>query len=169
MRTILVVLAVGLLLAADKPKEGDKKGTPLPDNRTIDTFTYSYSPSVLGSSAVLSIGKDGTVSYSYQSEPGTNSGGHVVGTKWKIPEKEAKALLDGLVADGVLDLDDTLGGKYPNHTVQATFGRWQMMIHPKKLPEGVGKRLLPLLRKAHPEEYKPSPFEGGGDEEKEKR
>ena len=152
--TAVIVLLAGPIAAL---RSEEKKRPVLPDNKTIDTFEYGFTPKVLGSAAALTIGRDGKIAYSFQSQPHTGSGGHVVQKEWKIPEGDAAALLDGLVEDGVLELEDTGGGKYPNHHVAASYGRWRLSIHPKELPGKVFKRLLPLLQKAHPEEWKATP------------
>lgn len=131
----------------------DDKRSVFPDNKTIDTFHYSIAPKVLGSSATLSIHKDGKVTYSYASEPHTGSGGKAVQKEWKLSEKQRVELLSGLVEDGLLDLEDTGGGKFPNHYIAVSYGRWKLSMHSKELPKRMLKRVLPLLQKAHPEEW----------------
>ncbi len=125
-----------------------------PDGKTIDTFQYSVTPSAFGSYAGLAIHADGRVNYSYASQPHTGSGGKTVQREWKLTEAERAALLAGLVDDGLLELEDTGGGrKYPDHYIVVTHGRWQLTLRPAELPEALMNRLLPLLRRAHPEEW----------------
>lgn len=153
---LCVLLSVGTIAASmsEPGAAADDKRPPLPDNKTIDTFQYTFTPKVLGGSvATLSIHKDGRVMYSYASAPHTGSGGRTVQKEWKLAKRERLALLRGLVDDGLLDLEDTGGGKFPNHYIGVSYGRWVLSIYPKKLPENLLKRLRPLLQKAHPEEW----------------
>jgi hypothetical protein len=76
-----------------------------------------------------------------------------VETEWTIPVKDAEALLDGLVADGLFDLK-AVNGQFPSHVIEGQVGRWSTAFGVKELPEKVGGRLLPLLRKADPEFWK---------------
>lgn len=157
-----ILLAAAFLVAtvSEPGSAADKKRSPLPDNKTIDTFQYSFTPTVLGSAATLTIHKDGRVFYTYQSEPHTGSGGTIVVQKdWKLTECERDALLTGIVKDGLFDLEDTGGGKFPNHYVAVSYGRWLWSMHPKKLPEKLLKRILPFLQTAHPEEWGAAPDE----------
>jgi hypothetical protein len=141
---------VAVLVGAVRAEE--KRGR-LPDNRTIDTFEYSVAPELFGSATRLVITRKGKVAYSYQSAPHTNSGGEVVTKSWEIPAREAVALLEGLVADGLLELEDAVGDKFPKHFFEVTYGRWRLSAGPREMPEKVMKRLLPLLRKAHPAQW----------------
>ena len=50
-----------------------------------------------------------------------------------------------LVSDGLFDLADTGGQKFPNHYVQATVGRWKATLFPKEMPDAVMKPLRPLI------------------------
>jgi hypothetical protein len=148
-----VLLAVGAIAARMSDLCTAAERPTLPDNRTIDTFKYTFTPKVLGSAATLSIHKDGRVTYSYASEPHTGSGGRTVQKQWKLAERERLALLHGLVDDGLLELEDTGGGKFPNHYIGVSYGRWLLSMHPKELPENLLKRLRPLLQQAHPEAW----------------
>jgi hypothetical protein len=151
---VLVLLAAS---ATGRAGEGEARGK-LPDNRTLDTFEYTYTPKVFGGPvAHFSVTREGKLRYSYSSEPHTNMGGQVVQKEWEVPRKEATALLQGLVDDGLLDLEDTRGGKFPNHYFKVSYGRWQLTAHPKELPESMMKRLRPYLEKAHPEFWKKEP------------
>jgi hypothetical protein len=105
---------------------------------------------------MLSVTRDGKVSYFYQSAPATNSGGINVAKKWEMSREEAIALLDGLVEDGLLKMKD---GDVKNrnggiHRVAVTSGGRDLVLTPKELPEKVFARLLPLLQKADPEMWK---------------
>jgi hypothetical protein len=150
---VLLAVAVAVLSMSGSGRGADDTRPLLPDNKTIDTFQYSFSPKVLGSAATLSIHKDGRVTYSYASQPHTDSGGKTVNKEWKLAERDRVALFSGLIEDGLLDLEDTGGGKFPNHYVAVTYGRWQLSIHPKELPPKLLERVKPLLQKAHPEEW----------------
>ena len=154
---VLLAVAVAVASMSGSGSGADDRRPLLPDNKTIDAFQYSFSPKVLGSAATLSIHKDGRVTYWYASQPHTGSGGKTVQKEWKLAERERAALLNGLVEDGLLDLEDTGGGKFPNHYVAVTYGRWQLSMHPKELPEKLLKRVKPLLQQAHPEEWGAAP------------
>ena len=147
-----MMLAVVVALPGGAGAADDSRPV-LPDNKTIDTFQYSFTPKLLGSTATLSIYKDGKVTYGYASQPHTGSGGKIVKMEWKLSERERAALLSGLVEDGLLDLEDTGGGKFPNHYIAVSYERWQFSMFPKELPEKMLKRVRPLLQKAHPEEW----------------
>lgn len=148
-----ILLAAFLSIVLQAKADTDDSRPVLPDNKTIDTFFIQFQPKVFGGAARLSIYKDGEVTYSYQSEPHTGSGGKTIQKEWKIEELERVTLLRGLVDDGLLDLDDTGAVKFPNHYIGVSYGRWQFSMHPKELPEKMRKRLLPLLQHAHPEEW----------------
>jgi hypothetical protein len=149
-RFSLAMLAA-LVVAADKKAH-------LPDNRTIDSFEYAFAAAPCGPSANFSVIRSGKVRYTYAKHPtmaqGSEDSGIVVQKEWEIDAKEAKALLQGIVDDGLLDLEDTLGGKFPNHWFRISYGRWQLVSHPKTMSGPIMKRLRPYLQKAHPELWK---------------
>lgn len=144
-------------LSGNNTARAEDKRPLLPDDKTIDTFHYSFTPRVLGSATTLSVHKDGKVTYSYASAPHTGSGGKTVLKEWTLAEHDRAALLGGLVEDGLLSHEDTGGGKFPNHYVAVSYGRWGLSMHPKELSEKVLKRVRPLLQKAHPEEWGAAP------------
>jgi len=132
------------------------KAAPLPEMKVVDTFHYTYMSGPFTDRAMLSVTRDGKVTYFYQSEPGTNSGGVNVANKWEMPKKDAGVLLDGLVQDGLLKMKDADGKDWKGgiHRVAVSSGDRDLVITPKELPEKVFARLLPLLQKAHPEMWK---------------
>jgi hypothetical protein len=134
-------------VAEDAPRER------FPDNRTIDTFSYSYSPELFGPSMVFSVTREGKIHYSYASQPHTGSGGRTVVKEWDVPPEEAAALLQGIVDDGLLELKDS-GQNFPSHSFSVTYGRWLLAGRAKEMPEPIMKRLLPYLRTAHPDNWK---------------
>ncbi len=135
---------------------GGAKAAPLPEIMVLDTFQYTFVTKVMTDSVLLTITRDGKVNYFYQSAPGTDSGGVNVGKKWEITKKDAAALLDGLVADGLLKMKDKDGKDLDLgfHRVTVSSGRRELAISPKELPEKVLARLLPLLQEAHPAKWK---------------
>ena len=156
----LIAVSVILLMAltgCGTAAPGTATGGALPDNRTIDTFSYSFSPAVIespgakvpifGPAAGLSITREGNVRYNYASEPHTGSGGQTVVKEWDIPTAEATSVLDGLVADGLLDLEGGTSGK--GHAFTVAYGRWQLTCMPATMPERMIARFRPYLDKGH--------------------
>jgi hypothetical protein len=129
----------------------------LPDNRTLDTFSYSFSPrepwsfesgprpALFGPGATFSITRKGKVHYTYASAPHTGSGGNTIVKEWHVPPEEAARLLDGLVADGLLDAES--GIKYTGYSFTVSYGRWQLSAQPSSMPAAVIERLRPCLEK----------------------
>ncbi len=130
------------------------KAAPAPELTILDTFQYTYMSSPLEDRALLSVTRDGKVTYFYQSAPGTDSGGITVAKKWEITKSDAVALLDGLVKDGLLKMKDADRKNNWKHRVAVRSGSRELVITPKELPDKVFARLLPLLQKAHPEAWK---------------
>ena len=110
---------------------------------------------VTGDSVSLDIARNGLVTYRRQANPTAGERPTVVSTQWMLPVAEAAALLDALVAAGVLAFDDTGGGRFPNHAITAHAGRWHTLYHPRELPEDMFKYLRPLLEKADAAFWKP--------------
>jgi len=120
----------------------------------IDAFSYQFQAAVFSHQSSLALSRNGRVHYSFVSAPHTGSGGHTVFETWDIPKKEAKVILDSLIADGILDLPSGFGGKFPSHRITLTRGKWQASIRPDSLSDSIVRRLLPLLQEAHPEMWK---------------
>ncbi len=140
-------LLCGAAVLAQPAREGPK---------ALDSFQYTFMKTFLTDMVILTVTRDGKVSYSYQSDPATGSGGVTVGKKWEISRKDAVALLDGLVKDGLLKMKDADGKDKARgrHRVTVSFGGRELTIIPKELPKKVFARLLPLLQKAHPAKWK---------------
>jgi len=157
---ICPTIAVAFLLAAcdssaqDGPivDRADPQDVPVTIHY-LETFEYYYAPTAFGPGTSLSLSRDGHVYYYFSSQPYTNSGGEVVTEKWIIKEEDAKAILDGLLKDGLLDLKTDNERKSPSHRIGVSAGRWQAVIQPAKLPGPILERLLPLLRKADPKRW----------------
>jgi hypothetical protein len=121
----------------------------------LTSVRYSFTAKAEGEEATLTVGRNGGVTYRRQTHPNAPGGQKVlVNEAWAIPAKDAEALLDALVSDGLFELENTLGARFPNHSVQAQAGRWKTTFYPKELPEKVSTHLLPLLRKADGELWK---------------
>lgn len=97
----------------------------------------------------LAITRDGSVSY-VRREPGKNA----VTESWSLKRAEAEKLIDALIADGLLDLDDTGKDQFPHHRVQVFAGKWSTVYSPKEMPDAVMKHFRPLLGKADPDVWK---------------
>src|SRR5262245_22090887 len=143
MRACVVIMAVAAFSCVFAANAQDRRPV-LPDHKSIDSLQYTYSAGLFQGQAVLIISRHGDVRYSYQSQPHTGSGGKVVQKNWKLPPKEAVALLDDLVAAGLLELPDNGHGHY----FELTHGRWRMSLMRRGLPEKIAGKLLPLLQHA---------------------
>jgi hypothetical protein len=136
---------------AEEPAAKPAKSEPV----KLKSVSYTFTPKADGESASLYLQPGGVVLYRRQAARNAPAGPFfVVEKEWKLPAKEMEALFDALTTDGLFDLDDTGGGKFPSHQVEAQAGRWQTRFHPKELPEKVRKHLLPLLQKADAEFWK---------------
>ncbi len=148
----MVSVVAAVALARGGPPADDKRAA-LPDNKTIDSLHLSVTTDPgkrLGPVATLTVTRDGKVTYSHATAPHTGSGGKVTQKRWDIPPQQAAAILAGVVEDGLLDLP--AGGRAKAHYYAAvTYGRWQMALFLNDRPDKVLKRVLPLLRHAHPE------------------
>jgi hypothetical protein len=97
------------------------------------------------------VNRDGRVTYSRKTHPNDPGGSKVlVDHGWAIPAADAEKLLEALVADGVFELTDSGGGKFPHHYVQAHAGRWTTALFPREMSEPVMRHLRPLLEKGEP-------------------
>ena len=154
-----LVILVATIGGATPGIAGDEKRPPLPDNKTIDSLTYRHSKMALDR-VTLTITRGGKVSYTYcpASEAGLGRNPRLYTKELQVPEKESVALLDELVADGLLDLKDDPGQAIVySHVFTAHYGRWVFSTHPKEVPSKIADRLLPLFQKAHPELWKLDP------------
>jgi len=124
---------------------------------TLDSFEYVFTKGFFFESTVaLTVTKAGKGTYVYtprQSYPGADAS--IVRTNWDMPAKDAAALLNGLVEDGLLELETFDSVKHAtHHYVHLTSGRWRWRLDAKAMPESIFRRLRPLLVQAHPEEWK---------------
>src|SRR5688500_8611859 len=119
------------------------------DRLRIDTLVIGFLTTAPGSFttrltlfdplANLSITRGGRVYYTYESRPGTGSGGQAIAKEWDIPADEAGRLLDAVVADGLLDQPDVTPGGTCGFIV--TSGRWQMRGSLASMPPAILARL----------------------------
>jgi hypothetical protein len=134
-----------------------KKPAPPPKDAkpVLTNLRYTFTAKVEGEAVILTVARDGRVSYTRRTHP-TAPGGqkNLVSQGWALPKDDAARLLNALVADGLFDLEDTLGQKFPNHGIDAHAGPWRRVSHPKDMPDAVMKHLRPLLEKADPEVWK---------------
>jgi hypothetical protein len=138
-------------LWAEKPEPKPAKPEPV----VLKSVSYTFTPKADGEIVSLYIQQNGVMRYTRQGGRDAPAGAlYAVVKEWKITAKELEALLGELATDGLFDLEDTGGGKYPSHTISAYAGRWQTTFHPKELPEKVSKHLMPLLKKADAEFWK---------------
>ena len=149
-RSLAAILSLAAL-AADV-RAADVRPAP-----TLDTFEYVFTKGFFFESTVtLKVTKDGKATYKStprQSYPGADA--LIVQKNWDMPAKDAAALLNGLVEDGLVDLETFDQFKHPvYHFVMATSGRWHLRLTFNVLPEKLYRRLLPVLALAHPEEWK---------------
>lgn len=148
-----VIAVLRPLLAKADPDMWDEK--PKPEPIVLKSVGYTLTPKARGAAVSLNVYRSGLVQYRRVNDPNAPDGRYYAVEKdWKQTPKEAEALLDALVSDGLFDLEDTGGGKYPNHQVVGSAGRWNATFCPKELPEKVSKRLLPLLKHADAEFWK---------------
>ncbi len=133
-----------------------EKRPPLPDGKCIDSFATGFVPSY-GDIYSLSVTRAGKVVYTHHTDPNIGRAAALpVRKEWDIPEKDAAALLAGLIEDGVLEPTDGPGdGKrsWRGQGVSVTYGHWRMDLK-TLLPAKVTQRLMPLLWKADPEVWK---------------
>ena len=123
-----------------------------PDDRApskpgeLSSVTYTRWPNAdFRDYATLCVRRDGKVTYTRDAAVG-DAPKTSVGLSWVISAKDAAALLDALVADGLLDLKDTEQGE--RDTILAFSGRWEVRFRTRGLPDALSERLLPLLKKA---------------------
>lgn len=153
-RIVFGLLSVGALAA--NAGAADAEATPKAE--TLDRLQYVFTKGFFfDATVVLTVTKGGKVEYSYKPRAFTGIESRVVTKTWEMPEKDARALLSGLVEDGLLEAEaheDWIHARGPYHYVSATFGAWHLQIRPKKIPENAFRRLLPVLQKADPGEWK---------------
>jgi hypothetical protein len=124
---------------AAQPKDGKPNLTQI---------RYAFTEKVNGPEIALLVTRDGKVTFSRTTPPTAPGGQKTLSESWTIPAKDAAAMLDALVTDGLFDLADTAGQQFPNHLIEATAGRWQQAFSPKEMPDSVMKHLKPLLEKS---------------------
>ena len=140
----LVLLAAALAAPPD----------PLPDGKTIDSFTFAVGGGVFRPTGALTVTADGKIKY--YDQPGiwtTSSGGPVHKAEWEITKDEAAKLFTGLIADGLLDLPSTVRSTDTTRFTVA-HGRWRLYLRADPVPEKLMARLQPLLEKADPNMWK---------------
>jgi hypothetical protein len=130
----------------EKKKEEAKAPAAKPSQ--LMYLHYHFAPKKDGDTTLI-LSRDGKVRYVRQ--PPTEKR---IEAEWTIPAKDAEALLDALVADGLFDLEDIGRDKFPSHMIDAQVGRWSTNFHVKELPEKLLKHLQPLLKKADAEFWK---------------
>src|SRR5262245_5856663 len=97
----MIPIALTLLTFLTRPADS------LPDGKTIDSLTYSFTdPESRRSEGSLAITTDGKVRYRYKPSPIFPSRGKAVTADWEIPKAEAAGLFRKLVEDGLLELSD---------------------------------------------------------------
>jgi len=136
----------GLWKRAEPPGGGPKP--------VLTSVRYEFAEKIFGPGTALAVTRTGAVTYTRTTRPAGGAPKVLVDEAWSIPGADAAELLDALIGDGVLDLPDTLGGKFPNHYVEAHAGKWRSSLHPKEMPDAVMKHLRPLLEKADPDIWK---------------
>ena len=117
----------------------------------LDAFGYQHSTSPFGATWSLGLNREGKVHYSFQSLPGTGSGGETVVKDWQIPPAEAARILDAVATAGVLELPGENGRQYPIDGVSLSACGWQKRLNTTKMPEGVLHQIQPLIDFAHPD------------------
>lgn len=155
-----VAAALRPLLAKAHPELWGEKPAPpkaAPVRPVLTKFQYEFAPAITGDAVALAVGRDGSVTYRRQGSTTAGARETVLSAEWRVSVPDAAKLLDALVADGVLALEDTGGGRFPNHAFTAHAGRWRLFVHPKELPADALARLRPLLEKADPAFWKPGP------------
>lgn len=144
----MFALALSLFAAAD----------PLPNPQALDSVTYAIGNEFFRATGALTVTADGKVSY--RNQPGlytTGSGGQLTKKEWEIPKGEARALLAGLVTDGLLDLPARVSDVATDIRFTAVSGKWRMYLHADPIPEKIAARFQPLLEKAEPHVWKKRP------------
>lgn len=143
-----------LLTKADPvrwPKKDEAK--PAAEAPKLTLLRYTLTPNADGREAVLLIQRDGSVSYTRHTHPTAPGGRKVLmNESWKLVAKDAAALLDALVTDGLLA--PVTGKIDPGYFVEAHAGRWTTTFKPGKPSDAVMKHIRPLLRKADAEFWK---------------
>jgi hypothetical protein len=143
-----------LLSKADPVKWPEKKPVvakePTDKPGVLTAFHYNFSTKADGDHATLIVSRDGKVLYVRNSPNAAKP----IREEWTIPAKDAAALLDALVADGLFDLEDAGRDKFHSHSIDVAAGKWRTNFYLKELPEKFLKPLLPLLRKADAEFWK---------------
>lgn len=144
----MFALALALLPGAD----------PLPNPQAPDSVTYAIGNEFFRPTGALTVTAAGKVSY--HNQPGlytTGSGGKRHEIAWEIKKEEARALLAGLVADGLLDLPTRVSDAAQDVRFTAVSGKWRMYLHADPVPEKIAARFQPLLEKADPHVWKKRP------------
>jgi hypothetical protein len=121
---------------------------PKDEKPNLTQIRYTLTEKVNSPEVTLTVARDGKVTYSRKTHPTDPGGEKILSESWTIPAKDAASILDALVTDGLFDLADTGGQKFPNHRIEATAGRWQQAFFPKEMPDSVMKHLKPLLEKS---------------------
>jgi hypothetical protein len=145
-------VAVGAVLLGGPASAQEKDPTKGPQN--LDSFRYDFAPTALGSCSTFTVSGRGKVTYTYWSPANTGTRTRLIQKEWDVSPREAQDLLRGLLADGLLDLEDVRAGRFPNHYFEVTCDRWELSSHLKELPRPILTRLRPYLHKAHPEVWK---------------
>jgi len=145
-------------------------------------FRYTFAQGPGGHTVELAVARDGTVTYKRATDPRLidEQPKVVVKDEWKIPAKDAVALLDALTADGFFELKDARVWEKllkperdgprpaldppkqkerqplirPYYALGAEAGRWHTDFTLWEMPEKVQKHFLPLLKKADAEFWK---------------
>jgi len=143
-----------LLAKADPELWSEKKPAPpkQPPSKpgTVTWLSYHLTTKKDGDRIALTFTRDGKAHY-FRSSPDLAK---PVEVAWSMPAKDAEALLDSLAADGLFELADGDGDKYPGHLIEAATGKWRIAIRPKEIPEKLLKPMLPLLKKADADFWK---------------
>lgn len=122
-----------------------KNPASVPDGKSIDSFRTTFDS--IGTIRILTVSRDGGISYLNITRPFIGRADTPnVSKYWTIPAKEAAALLDGLVEDG---LDREVRGgdeatKLAQWETSLGYGRWELKTK-RSLPAKAIQRLTPLL------------------------
>ena len=144
------------LLAKVDPDRWNKKSVAKPaaaETPKLTLLRYTFTPKADVWEVILLIRRNGEVTYERHTHPTSRVGRKVfVNKNWTIPAKDAAALLDALVADGLFA--PAAGKVDPGYYVEAQAGRWTASFQPGKPSEKLMKHFLPLLIKADAEFWK---------------
>lgn len=123
-----------------------------PGGRPVDYVVYGFAdPDRYARAVSLRVERGGRVTYTYSANMDVGYVPPPVKKEWTIGADEAKALIDHLVADGLLDLSDGTGRGHAHFA--AGSGRWSVGISPDAAPDRLTARLRPLLATADPERW----------------